>query len=174
MQEANSAASSGSLPQSSQRSRILRLKSSSTQGRPNASTQSVWNRIEAVAASRPVASPSPSLSQRLGGISLSSGSRPTVPWTGASSASSVASRPPAPVRQPQSSAPVRNTLEDFPTLPTTKPREKIVLSASANLPRPVAQWVTQPEPSNSHVEPTEQSTKAKGKKKGKTVLFHVG
>ena len=174
MQEANSAASSGFLPQSTQRSRILRLKSSSTQGRPSASTQSVWNRIEAVAASRPVAAPTHSLPQRMSAMSLATGGRPAVPWTGTSSASAAATRPSAPVRQTQSRVPARNTLEEFPSLPTVKPREKIVLNAAANPPRPIVQWGAQPESSNSHNDAQEPVAKGKGKKKGKTVLFHVG
>jgi hypothetical protein len=179
MQETNSAASSGFLPQSTQRSRILRLKSSSTQGRPSANTQSAWSRIEAVAASRPVAPPSPSLGQRLGGMNLghSSGNRPAVPWTGASKTIAIAPRPTVPVRQSPAPAPsvVRNTTEEFPSLPTVKPRERVVLDARVNPPRPVAQWGSQSGSSSNHNEgAAETVTKSKGKKKGKTILFHVG
>ena len=158
-----------------QRSRILALKSSA-KGRASASTQSVWNRIEAVAASRPVPSTSSSsVTQRLGAMNLSSATRPAVPWTGATPSS--ASRPlaarPAVVRPTQS--PVRNTFEDFPSLPTVKPRERVVLNAGP--PRSVASWGSEVRPSNAVPETPATTTdvaKGKGKKKGKTVLFHVG
>lgn len=174
MQETNSAASTGFLPQQAQRSRILALKSSA-KGRPNNGTQSVWNRIEAVAASRPVPSTSTSVTQRLGAMNLNSATRPAVPWTGTSSSSS-APRPATVVRPQQSSQVVRNTAEEFPSLPTVKPRERIVLNAGPS--RPVASWGVDSRTSNSTVPETSTQTteiaRGKGKKKGKTVLFHVG
>jgi hypothetical protein len=166
MQEANSAASTGFLPQQAQRSRILALKSSA-KGRQNSSTQSVWNRIEAVAASRPV--PSPSVSQRLGALNLNSATRPTVPWTGSSSSTPR----PAPVKQIQS--PRNTSLEEFPSLPTVKPRERIALNAAVVPPRSVVSWGADSGSSNNVPVPeVTESIKGKGKKKGKTVLFHVG
>ena len=175
MQEANSAASSGFLPQQAQRSRILALKSSA-KGRASASTQNVWNRIEAVATSRPVASTSSSsVTQRLGAMNLSSATRPAVPWTGASTSS--ASRPVAarPVVGRPTQSPVQNAFEEFPSLPAVKPREKVVLTAGPA--RSVAAWGSEVRPSNAVPETPATTTdvaKGKGKKKGKTVLFHVG
>ena len=169
MQEANSAASTGFYPQQAQRSRILALKSSS-KGRPSTGTQSVWNRIEAVAASRPVA-PSSSVTQRLGAMNLSSATRPAVPWTGTSASSAPR---PAVVRPPQST--VRNTtfVEEFPSLPAVKPRERVALNTGPA--RPVATWGAESRPSNTVPETPSitEVAKGKGKKKGKTVLFHVG
>ena len=165
MQAANSTAASGIIPQASQRSRILALKSSA-KGRQSASTQSVWNRIEAVAASRPVASAS--VTQRLGAMNLHPSTRPAVPWTGASAS---APRPTNVVRQ--APVPVRNAMEEFPSLPAVKPRERITLNAAAGPARPVAGWGAPVASSNGSSEPLE-ATKGKGKRKGKTVLFHVG
>jgi E3 ubiquitin-protein ligase ZNF598 len=170
MQAADSAASSGFLPQPSQRSRILLLKSSA-KGRPSANTQSaqnVWNRIEAVAASRPV--PSALVTQRLGAMHLNPTTRPAVPWTGTST---PAPRPSTVVRQPQPQRTVRNTsIDDFPLLPASKPRERVTLNAAAIQPRSVAGWAAPAESSN--VPETTEVMKGKSKKKGKTILFHVG
>ena len=165
MQAANSTAASGIIPQASQRSRILALKSSA-KGRQSASTQSVWNRIEAVAASRPVASAS--VTQRLGAMNLHPSTRPAVPWTGTSTPAPRQRIFPRPAQ-----VPVGNVLEDFPSLPTAKPRERIVLNAAAAPARPVAGWGAPAASSTQSSEPPEV-IKGKGKKKGKTVLFHVG
>lgn len=171
MQEADSTASSGFLPQQAQRSRILALKSSA-KGRPNTSTQSVWNRIEAVAASRPVPSTS-TVTQRLGAINLNSVTRPAVPWPGNPAPSTSAPRP---LNRGQSPATRNTSLEEFPSLPTVKRRDKVALDAGSRPPRPVASWGPETRPSNTATETTEtiETTKGKGKKKGKTVLFHVG
>jgi len=179
MQEANSAASSGFLPQSGQRSRILALKSSA-KGRPSAGTQSVWNRIEAVAASRPVpstsTSSSSSMAHRIGALSLNSSNRSVPTWVASPTPGSSMSRPAA-VRPTQ--APIRNTsLEEFPSLPTSKAaRERVVLNAAANPARPVMSWGADSRSGdNTSLEPSVASDtpKGKGKKKGKQVLFHVG
>lgn len=165
MQAADSAASNGYLPQPSQRSRILLVKSSA-KGRQIASTQSVWNRIEAVAASRPV--PSSSLTQRVGAMNLNSATRPAVPWTG----SSTSRAPPAVIRPSQPV--VRKSLtEEFPSLPV-KSRERINLNAAAAPARQVVSWnsATTSTPQSAPV--AAESGKGKGKKKGKKVLFHVG
>lgn len=169
MQAADSAASIGYLPQPAQRSRILLLKSSA-KGRQSASTQNVWNRIEAVAASRPV--PSSSVTQRIGAMNLNSTTRPTVPWIASSAPSAPRTSAPRTtvVRQPQ--APMRRTMEEFPSLPV-KQREKITLNAAAAPARPVASWKAESSVPQIASAPIE-STKSKGKKKGKTVLFHVG
>src|SRR5579859_3741359 len=169
MQAADTAASTGFIPQQApQRSRILSIKSSA-KGRQAAPSQSVWNRIEAVAASRPVPSTS-SVTQRLGAMNLSSATRPGVPWTGTSTASTT---PRPPVRTKP--APIGNTMDDFPSLPT-KPKQKIVLNAAAGPARQVAAWsdTSTSAPSQNGSETTESENKSKGKKKGKTVLFHVG
>lgn len=181
MQEENSAAWNGFLPQQGQRSRILALKSSA-KGRQAASTQSVWNRIEAVAASRPVPSSSStsSVTQRLGTMNITSNSsaRGPVPWT--SSTPHTASPRPAPViRQAQPSVRPQQTvrMEEFPSLPTVKTRERVVLNAAAGPARPVASWGadSRSAPANDvSVTQTAEVAKGKGKKKGKTVLFHVG
>lgn len=173
MQEANSAASTGSLPQNAQRARILTIKSAA-KNRPSTSTQSVWNRIEAVAASKPV--PSPPIPQRLNALNLSSATRATVPWTSASTSSAPAPRLTT-VRPSPSQAPGRTaSLEEFPSLPTSKPRERIVLNAAHAPARPVASWGSdsRTRTRNDNVQETSEAAKGKGKKKGKTVLFHVG
>jgi hypothetical protein len=150
MQAANSVALTELFPQQSQqRSRILRVKSSA-QGRASTSTQSVWNRIEAVATSRPVPSTSSApLTQRF---------------------STLTAQPPRSLQTP----PTQNTLVEFPSLPTVKPREKIVLNAAAVAPRPGNQWSVQQLGSTPASEMSDTTVKTKGKKKGKTVLFHVG
>jgi hypothetical protein len=162
MQAADSAASSSYLPQ---RSRILLVKSSA-KGRQAASTQSVWNRIEAVAASRPVTSSS--ITQRVGAMNLNSATRPAVPWTGGAT-----SRAPPPVVRPSQPAVRKSLVEEFPSLPV-KRREKINLNAAAAPARQVASWnaATTSAPQSAPV--AGESGKGKGKKKGKTVLFHVG
>ena len=181
MQEANSAASSGFLPpESGQRSRILALKSSA-KGRPSTGTQSVWNRIEAVAASRPVpsasTSSSSSMANRISALSLNSSNRSAPTWVASPTPGSSMSRPAA-VRPTQ--APIRNTsLEEFPSLPTSKPaRERVVLNAAANPARPVTSWGIDSRPSENGSQETSviasDTPKGKGKKKGKQVLFHVG
>jgi hypothetical protein len=177
MQETNSAASTGSLPQQGQRSRILRLKSSA-KGPSNTGTQNVWNRIEAVAASRPMASTSSSVPQRLGAMNLNPPTRPNVSW--GSSSGPTAPAPPLPqkplVHKPGVSP--RNTFEEFPSLPTARPREKVVLNAAAGPARPVASWASDNQPANSlpqnNASGSNESSKGKGKKKGKQILFHVG
>ena len=172
MQEANSAASTGFLPQQVQRSRILALKSSA-KSRASATTQNVWNRIEAVAASRPVPSSSSSGTQRLGAMNSRPVARHSVPWTRASSS---VTRPAIARLQP----PVRKApfAEEFPSLPTVKPKERVVLNPGPA--RPVASWGSNSNPvTNVSDTPatsmiTTDVAKGKGKKKGKTVLFHVG
>ena len=180
MQEDNSAAWNGFLPQQGQRSRILALKSSA-KGRQTASTQSVWNRIEAVAASRPVASTSTaSVTQRLGAMNLSSNAaaRGSVPWT-SSTPRTASPRPMPVVRQVQPSVRPQQTvrMDEFPSLPTVKSRERVVLNAAAGPARPVASWGADSRSTPTNDLPaaeTAEVARVKGKKKGKTVLFHVG
>jgi hypothetical protein len=170
MQETNSAASSGFIPQQAQRSRILALKSSA-RGRPAGGVQGVWNRIEAVAASRPFPGPGPSLPQSMGSLNLNSSTRPPVAWNPSSQIShAVAARPVA-----SSSAATRPfSVEEFPSLPTAKPRERVVLNAAAGPARAVPSWgETRGEENVQAVAPVEPA-KGKGKKKGKQILFHVG
>lgn len=172
MQTADSTAVSGIVPQTSQRSRILALKSSA-KGRQNANTQSVWNRIEAVAASRPMSS-ADVVTQRLGAMNLHPSTRPAVPWTGTGASTATAPRSTTNVvRQPQQ-VPVRNPMEEFPSLPAAKPRERIVLNAAAGPARPVAGWGLPATTTSAESAVGPEVTKGKGKKKGKTVLFHVG
>jgi hypothetical protein len=64
-------------------------------------------------------------------------------------------------------------MEEFPSLPAAKPREKVVLNAAAGPARPVAGWGAS-SGANSESSEIPEVTKGKGKKKGKTVLFHVG
>lgn len=119
-----------------------------------------------MAASRPVASAS--VTQRLGAMNLHPSTRPAVPWTGTSTPAPRQIIVPRPTQ-----VPVRNMLEDFPSLPTAKPRERIVLNAAAAPARPVAGWGA----STASTTPSSELSeviKGKGKKKGKTVLFHVG
>ena len=166
MQEANSAASSGFVPQQAQRSRILALKSSA-RGRPAGGAQGVWNRIEAVAASRPF--PEPSLSQSMGTLNLNSSTRPPVAWNPSSQIShTVATRPTA------SSSTRPFAAEEFPSLPTAKPRERVVLNAAAGPARPVPSWGDVRGEENVQVVAPVEPMKGKGKKKGKQILFHVG
>jgi len=68
-------------------------------------------------------------------------------------------------------------MEEFPSLPTVKTRERVVLNAAAGPARPVASWGADSRslPANDvSVTQTTEGGKGKGKKKGKTVLFHVG
>ena len=169
MQEADTAASSGFLPQQDQRSRILALKSSA-RGRSTGRVESVWNRIEAVAASRPV--PGPSLTQGMGALNLNSTTRPQTAWTPISGIkqASVARTAAPSITRPSFAA------EEFPSLPTAKPRERVILNAAAGPARPVQLWGDAQKEENvqgSGSGHSEQS-KGKGKKKGKQILFHVG
>jgi len=166
MQTADSAASNGYMPQPSQRSRILLVKSSA-KGRQIASTQSVWNRIEAVAASRPV--PSSSITQRIGAMNLNSATRPTVPWTG----SSTSRAPPPPVIRPSQPVVRKSLAEEFPSLPV-KERERIHLNAAAAPARQVVSWNAGTSSTPQSAPVAAENGKGKGKKKGKKVLFHVG
>ena len=139
-------------------------------GRPNAPLQSVWNRIEAVAASRPM--PAPSITHRIGAMSPNSTTGPAGRWKGGSVSSSSASVPSV-ARQMQPPAST-SSLEDFPSLPSGKPKERIGLHAGAIPLWQAPSWgATNKETTSSIVAPQE-NTKTKGKKKGKTVLFHVG
>jgi len=169
MQEENRAASSGFLPQQAQRSRILALKSSA-RGRPTGRVESVWNRIEAVASSRPV--PGPSLTQTMGAVNLNSTARPQITWPPTSAIKQAsAARTAAPsITRPSFDA------EEFPSLPTAKPRERVILNAATGPARHVQSWGDAQKEENvqgSGSGPGEQS-KGKSKKKGKQILFHVG
>jgi hypothetical protein len=64
-------------------------------------------------------------------------------------------------------------MEDFPSLPTSKPRERVVLNAAAGPARPVAGW-NAPAASTTMSSELPEVIKGKGKKKGKKYLFHVG
>jgi len=111
-------------------------------------------------------------------LSSNSAVRGSVPWT--SSTPSTASPRPAPVvRQVQPSVRPQQTvrMEEFPSLPTVKPRDRVVLNAAAGPARPVASWGADSRSPQTNAVPATQTAevaKGKGKKKGKTVLFHVG
>ena len=168
MQEANTAAS-GFLPQQGQRSRILALKSSA-RGRSVDRVQSVWNRIEAVAAS--ISVPGPSVTRSMGALNLNSAARPPIAWTPSSGIKQAPATRTAALSTTQPSF----AAEEFPSLPAAKPKERVTLNAAAGPARPVQSWgETQKEENvqGSGSTPAEQS-KRKGKKKGKQILFRVG
>jgi hypothetical protein len=72
-------------------------------------------------------------------------------------------------------ATVRKPLtEEFPSLPV-KPRERINLNAAAAPARPVVSWGAESSVAQNGNGPVVvENPKGKGKKKGKTVLFHIG